>query len=79
MNVCTFGYSYVWWDWTRWEKEIDWMVMNGINIPLAFVGYFIQWLCITSSQEYVFGEVYKDMGLSEEEVLEHFTGIGFLV
>ena len=40
MNVCTFGYSYVWWDWTRWEKEIDWMAMNGINIPLAFVGYF---------------------------------------
>ena len=67
MNVCTFGYSYVWWDWTRWEKEIDWMILNGINIPLAFVG-----------QEYVFGEVYKDMGLSEEEIVEHFTGIGFL-
>ena len=41
MNVCTFGYSYVWWDWTRWEKEIDWMAMNGINIPLAFVGLIL--------------------------------------
>lgn len=32
-----------------------------------------------SSQEYVFGEVYKEMGLNEEEIIEHFTGIGFLV
>ena len=31
------------------------------------------------SQEYVFGEVYKEMGLNEEEIVEHFTGIGFLV
>lgn len=23
-NVCTYGYSMAWWDWTRWEKEIDW-------------------------------------------------------
>ena len=37
-NVCTFGYSYVWWGWERWEREIDWMAMNAINIPLAFVG-----------------------------------------
>ena len=28
----------VWWGWERWEREIDWMAMNAINIPLAFVG-----------------------------------------
>ena len=78
MNVCTFGYSYVWWGWERWEREIDWMAMNGINIPLAFVGY-IPFQSLTPSQEYVFGEVYSDMGLTEEELLEHFTGIAFLV
>ena len=31
------------------------------------------------SQEYVIGEVYADMGLTEEESLDHFTGIAFLV
>ena len=31
------------------------------------------------SQEYVLGEVYKEMGLTEEELLEHWTGIAFLV
>lgn len=52
--------------------------MNAINIPLAFVGYYYK-DSITFSQEYVFGEVYADMGLSEEEILDHFTGIAFLV
>lgn len=41
MNVCTFGYSYAHWDWKRWEREIDWMALNGINMPLAFVGYLL--------------------------------------
>ncbi len=27
------------WDWERWEKEIDWMAVHGINMPLALVGY----------------------------------------
>lgn len=27
-----------WWDWGRWEREIDWMALNGINLPLALTG-----------------------------------------
>ena len=46
MNVCTVGYSTWAWDWARWEREIDWMALNSINMPLAFVG-----------QEWVFYEV----------------------
>lgn len=78
MNVCTFGYSYAFWGWDRWEREIDWMALNGINLPLAFVGYSVS-ISIHSRQEYVFGEVYKEIGLSEEEIVDHFTGIAFLV
>lgn len=37
-NVCTFSYTYVWWDWARWQKELDWMALNGVNLPLAFTG-----------------------------------------
>lgn len=29
MNVCTVSYSAVWWDWARWQMEIDWMALNG--------------------------------------------------
>jgi alpha-N-acetylglucosaminidase len=38
MNTCTHGYSTVWWNWARWEREIDWMALNSINLPLAFTG-----------------------------------------
>jgi alpha-N-acetylglucosaminidase len=51
LNYCTYNYSMSWWDWDRWQKEIDWMAMHGINMPLALTG-----------QEYTWYKVYKDMG-----------------
>ena len=35
LNYCTFGYTLPWWDWSEWEHFIDWMALNGINLPLA--------------------------------------------
>ncbi|XP_067929488.1 alpha-N-acetylglucosaminidase-like [Watersipora subatra] len=66
-NVCTFGYTYVWWNWTRWQREIDWMAVNGINFPLAFVG-----------QETILQRVFKRLGVSETQLEEWFTGPAFL-
>ena len=37
-NYCTFNYTASWWDWEQWEKKIDFMAMNGINMPLMVVG-----------------------------------------
>ena len=37
-NYCTLNYSASWWNWERWQKEIDFMAMNGINMPLSVVG-----------------------------------------
>jgi alpha-N-acetylglucosaminidase len=42
-NVVTSSYSYVWWKWDQWEKEIDWMALQGINLPLAFTGQEAIW------------------------------------
>lgn len=42
-NVCTHSYSFVWWDWARWEQEIDWMALNGINLALAWNGQEAIW------------------------------------
>ena len=33
-----YSYSMTFWDWERWEAEIDWMALQGINLPLAFSG-----------------------------------------
>lgn len=67
MNVCTVSYSSVWWDLARWQREIDWMALHGINLPLAFTG-----------QEYILTELYKGLGLTEDELQEYFTGPAFL-
>ncbi|XP_973259.1 alpha-N-acetylglucosaminidase isoform X2 [Tribolium castaneum] len=66
-NVCTTSYSFVWWDWTQWEKHIDWMVLNGFNLVLAFNG-----------QEAIWDRVYKKFNLTREEIDEHFSGPAFL-
>ena len=35
LNYCTYGYTMPWWQWKEWERFIDWMALNGINMPLA--------------------------------------------
>ena len=62
-NVVVYGYSTPYWDWTRWEKEIDWMALHGIDMPLALVGY-----------EAIIARVWKKMGLTEEEINNYFVG-----
>lgn len=62
-NVCTYGYSMPYWDWARWEKEIDWMALHGINMPLALVAY-----------EAILARVWKQMGLTDEETNAYFVG-----
>ncbi|MBN2065139.1 MAG: alpha-N-acetylglucosaminidase [Sedimentisphaerales bacterium] len=66
-NYCTYGYSMAFWDWERWEREIDYMALNGINLPLAIVG-----------MECVIREVYRDMGLTAGEIDSFISGPAFL-
>ncbi len=43
LNYCTFGYSMTSWTWTRWQQEIDWMALHGINMPLQIIGLEEVW------------------------------------
>lgn len=43
MNYCTFSYTTAFWDWKRWEREIDLMALNGITMPMAMVGTEVVW------------------------------------
>jgi alpha-N-acetylglucosaminidase len=63
LNYCTFQYSMAWWNWDRWQQEIDWMAMNGINMPLALTG-----------EEAIWQEVYHNMGFTDNELNQFFTG-----
>lgn len=63
LNYCTYGYSMPWWQWEDWERLIDWMALHGVNMPLANTG-----------QEAVLQQLWKQQGLSDEEIMEWFTG-----
>ncbi|MFT3738305.1 MAG: alpha-N-acetylglucosaminidase [Breznakibacter sp.] len=63
LNYCTFNYTMSWWDWNRWEKEIDWMALHGINMPLAITG-----------EEYVWDKVYRSYGFTDEDLDGFFSG-----
>ena len=56
-NVCTFGYTYAFWNWSKWERHIDWMALNGINLPLSFVGqeaiWRVVWKKVKTVMEYL--------------------------
>jgi alpha-N-acetylglucosaminidase len=67
LNACTFGYTTPWWDWERWEQEIDWMALHGINLPTAMEG-----------QEAVWQQLWKEYGLTDSQLQAHFTGPAFL-
>lgn len=43
LNYCTYGYSMAFWDWERWEQEIDWMALHGVNMALAATGTANVW------------------------------------
>lgn len=43
LNYCTFSYSMSVWTWERWQQEIDWMALHGINMPLQIVGLDALW------------------------------------
>lgn len=67
LNYCTFGYTMPFWQWSDWERLIDWMALNGINMPLAITG-----------QESVWLNVWTRMGLTAEQVRSYFTGPAYL-
>ncbi|HEY0432672.1 MAG TPA: alpha-N-acetylglucosaminidase [Chitinophagaceae bacterium] len=67
LNYCTFGYTMPWWTWKEWEHFIDWMALNGVNLPLAITG-----------QEYVWYQVWKKFGLTDNEIRGFFTGPAYL-
>lgn len=42
-NHCVFSYSMAFWDWPRWEKEIDFLALNGVNQAFLLTGHEKVW------------------------------------
>lgn len=58
LNHVTYAYSLTYWTWERWEREIDWMALHGVNTTVALVGFEAVWL-----------NVYRRFGFSDDEIL----------
>lgn len=67
LNYCTFGYTLPWWQWKDWERLIDWMALQGVNLPLAITG-----------QESIWLRVWRRYGLTDDEIRSYFTGPAYL-
>jgi alpha-N-acetylglucosaminidase len=66
-NYCAFSYTLAFWDWPQWERMIDWMALHGINMPLAVTG-----------QEATWQKVYRDLGLTDEQIRAFLVGPAYL-
>ncbi len=67
LNYCSFGYSLPWYDWAQWEELIDWMALNGINMPLSVTG-----------QEAVWQAVGRKLGLDDKQIKDFLAGPPYL-
>ena len=67
LNYCTWGYTMPFWQWRDWERFIDWMALNGVNLPLAITG-----------QEAVWYNVWTQLGMTDKQVRDYFTGPAYL-
>ena len=45
------------WEWERWERELDWMAIHGITMPLIILG-----------REVVMLKLFTERGMSDPEV-----------
>jgi len=66
-NVCTYGYTFTFWNFTQFEEEIDRIALWGVNTPLAFHG-----------QESLWYQFYQQNGFNMTLINEYFTGPAFL-
>ncbi|MCP2168055.1 alpha-N-acetylglucosaminidase [Goodfellowiella coeruleoviolacea] len=64
LNDTNDGYTGPYWDWSRWEHEIDVLAMHGINEVLVYAG-----------SEAVLYETFRQFGYTDPELRDWIPGI----
>ncbi|HEV7776482.1 MAG TPA: alpha-N-acetylglucosaminidase [Luteibacter sp.] len=62
LNQNTDGYSSPYWDWPRWQQEIDVMALSGINAMIVERG-----------MDTVLYETFRDFGYGDEDIRRWIT------
>jgi len=66
LNYCTLNYTMSFYKWKDWERELDWMALNGFNLVLAPVG-----------TELIWQNTLTQMGFTEKEIADFIPGPAF--
>lgn len=66
-NNCIYGYSMPWWKWAEWERMLDVLAYNGVNMPALLLG-----------QEKVWQAAYEELGYLPEDLENFFAGPAWL-
>lgn len=65
-NFVAYSYSMAFWDWHRWEQELDWMALNGMDLILELTGH-----------EEVWRRTLVKLGYADDEIKEYLCGPAF--
>jgi alpha-N-acetylglucosaminidase len=63
LNYCTYNYTMSFYNWSEWERELDWMALNGVNLML-----------VANGEEAVWQNVLRKLGYTEKEIAAFITG-----
>lgn len=66
LNYCTVSYTMPFYTWKDWEREVDWMALNGYNLVLMPVG-----------MEKVWQNTLQKAGFNEKEINGFIPGPAF--
>ena len=64
-QTATFGYATAYWQWDKWEREIDFLALSGINRALLPIG-----------QEAVWMATWKQFGYSDDDIRKWLVAPG---
>jgi len=56
-NFCTYGYTMAWWDWPKWEHELDFLAMNGVSLALVIEGQESTWIDTFTNFNYTAADI----------------------
>lgn len=62
-NYCTLSYTMPFWDEERWQRELDWLALCGVNLVLDFTGI-----------EEVWYQFLTRLGYADEEIRRWIVG-----
>ena len=65
-NYCTHSYSMAFWDEKQWQKELDWLALNGVNLVLDI-----------TAQEEVWRRFLKGIGYTHADIKKFLAGPGY--